>query len=89
MNETEVIETARQAILITIQIGAPILIVGLLVGLAIALLQALTQIQEITLVFVPKILAIFLAMFFVLPSMMRTLVVFTESLADRIISLGG
>lgn len=85
MNETEVIETARQAILITIQIGAPILLVGLIVGVAIALVQALTQVQEITLVFVPKILAIFLALFFFLPSFMRTLVVFMESLADRMI----
>jgi len=48
-------ETARQALLITIQIGAPILLVGLVVGVAIALVQALTQVQEITLVFVPAI----------------------------------
>ncbi|MCK5284845.1 MAG: flagellar biosynthetic protein FliQ [Alphaproteobacteria bacterium] len=88
MNETEVIETARQAILIAIQIGAPILLIGLIVGVSIALVQALTQIQEITLVFVPKILAIFLAMFFFLPSMMKTLTVFMETLADRMIGLG-
>lgn len=88
MNETEVIETARQAILIAIQLGAPILIIGLLVGVAIALVQALTQIQEMTLVFVPKILAMFLALFFFLPSMMKTLVIFMETLADRMIGLG-
>lgn len=88
MNEEEVIETARQAILIAIEMGAPILIVGLIVGVAIALVQALTQIQEITLVFVPKILAIFLAMFIFLPSMMKTLTVFMEALADRMIGLG-
>lgn len=88
MNNTEVIETAREAILITLQIGAPILIVGLVVGVAIALVQALTQIQEITLVFVPKILAIFLALFVFLPGMMKTLVIFMESLADRMIGLG-
>lgn len=88
MNETEIIETTRQALLICIQIGAPILLVGLVVGVTIALVQALTQIQEITLVFVPKILAIFLAMFFFLPSMMKTLTVFMESLADRMIGLG-
>jgi flagellar biosynthetic protein FliQ len=80
MNETEIIETARQALLITIEIGAPTLIIGLLVGVLIALVQALTQIQ--------KILAILLALFFFLPSMMQTLVVFTESLADRMIGLG-
>lgn len=88
MNETEVIETARQAIIITIEIGAPILLIGLVVGVSIALVQALTQIQEITLVFVPKILAIFLAMFFFLPMMMNRLVVFMETLADRMIGLG-
>lgn len=88
MNETEVIETARQALLITIQIGAPILLVGLVVGVAIALIQALTQVQEITLVFVPKILAILLSMFFFLPMMMNTLVAFMQELASRMIGLG-
>jgi flagellar biosynthetic protein FliQ len=58
------------------------------VGVAIALVQALTQIQEMTLVFVPKILAILLSMFFFLPMMMKTLVVFMEELADKIIGLG-
>jgi len=88
MNETEIIETARQALLITIQIGAPILLVGLVVGVAIALVQALTQVQEITLVFVPKILAILLSMFFFLPMMMDTLVAFMQELASRMIGLG-
>ena len=88
MNETEVIEIARQAIMITIEVGMPILLIGLVVGVSIALIQALTQIQEITLVFVPKILAIFLAMFFFLPSMMKTLTVFMQALADRMVGLG-
>lgn len=88
MNETEVIETARQAILIAIEISAPTMLVGLVVGVSIALVQALTQIQEITLVFVPKIIAIFFALFLFLPVMMKTLTVFMETLADRMISLG-
>ncbi len=88
MNNTEVIELARQALLITIQISLPVLLVGLFVGVAIALVQALTQIQEITLVFVPKIVAIFLSMFFFLPWMMNVLVVFMEMIAQRIISGG-
>ena len=88
MNDAEVIETAQQALLIAIQIGAPVLLVGLVVGVTIALVQALTQVQEITLVFVPKILAIFLAMFVFLPSMMKTLTVFMETLADKMIGLG-
>lgn len=88
MNDTEVLEVAQQALLIVIQISWPVLTVGLVVGVLIALVQALTQVQEITLVFVPKIFAIFLAMFLTLPMMMKTLTVFMESLADRMIGLG-
>lgn len=87
MNETEILEVAQQALLISIQIAAPILIIGLVVGVSIALVQALTQIQEMTLVFVPKILAIMLAMMFFLPWMMNTLVIFMEQLADMMIGL--
>ncbi len=88
MSEEEILELARQAILISIEIGTPILLIGLVVGVAIALVQALTQIQEITLVFVPKILAIFLALFIFLPGMMKTLTVFMESIADKIVGIG-
>lgn len=88
MNEEEIIDIARQALMISIEMGAPVLLIGLVVGVAIALVQALTQIQEITLVFVPKILAIFLALFVFLPGMMKTLSVFMESLADKMIGLG-
>lgn len=88
MNDAEVLEVAQQALLIVIQISWPVLTVGLVVGVLIALVQALTQVQEITLVFVPKIFAIFLAMFLTLPMMMKTLTVFMESLADRMIGLG-
>ena len=87
MNETEIIETARQALLITMQISAPVLIVGLVVGVAIALIQALTQIQEITLVFVPKILAIFIAIFVFLPAFAATLITFMQQIADRIVGI--
>ncbi len=85
MTDKEVIEVAQQAMLISIQISLPVLLVGLFVGVAIALVQALTQIQEITLVFVPKIVAIFFSMFLFLPWMLNILVVFMESLADRMI----
>lgn len=87
MDENEVIEVARQAISITMQIGTPILLIGLFVGVAIALIQALTQVQEITLVFVPKILAIFAAMIFFLPIMMRTLIEFMYELMNIAINL--
>lgn len=69
MNGAEVLDIGRDAIWLTIQLCAPALIVALVVGVAIGLLQALTQIQEATLVFVPKILAIFLALLIALPFM--------------------
>ncbi|MFP4314353.1 MAG: flagellar biosynthetic protein FliQ [Alphaproteobacteria bacterium] len=73
--------------MIAIQMGAPVLLIGLVVGVSIALVQALTQIQEITLVFVPKILAILLSMFLFLPWMMTLLMDFMEMLADKMIGL--
>jgi flagellar biosynthetic protein FliQ len=88
MTDQQVLEIAQQALLISIQIGAPTLLVGLVVGVAIALIQALTQIQEMTLVFVPKILVIFLTMFLTLPWMMSVLVAFTRELADTMIGAG-
>ncbi len=88
MNQTEIIEIAREAILITMQLSAPVMIVGLIVGVLIALVQALTQIQEITLVFVPKILAIFFSIFVLFPGFTVILIGFTQSLADRIVGIG-
>ncbi len=87
MNDTEVLEIAQEALFIAIQLGAPTLLIGLVVGVTIALVQALTQIQEMTLVFVPKILAIMLSLLFFLPWMMNTLVEFMNILADKIIGL--
>jgi flagellar biosynthetic protein FliQ len=87
MNETEILELGRMAIMLTIQISLPTLMVGLVVGVAIALIQALTQIQEMTLVFVPKIIAIFLALFLLMPSMAIALGQFMELLADKMIGL--
>ena len=89
MNDTEILETAQQALLITMQISAPILIVGLVVGVAIALIQALTQVQEITLVFVPKIMAIFFSMFVFLPWMMNMAVDFTHHMFAMIPAMTG
>ena len=86
MNESEVIDVVRQAIWLVIEVSLPVLLVGLFVGVSIALLQALTQVQEITLVFVPKIIAMFIALFFFLPSMMMTLVVFTRTLMGSIVT---
>ena len=69
MTGPEVLDVARDAIETLLIVSAPLMLVGLIVGVAISLLQALTQIQETTLVFVPKILAILIAMLVALPFM--------------------
>jgi flagellar biosynthetic protein FliQ len=69
MTGPEVMDVARDAIETLLLVASPLMLVGLVVGVAISLLQALTQIQETTLVFVPKILAIFIAMLVALPFM--------------------
>ncbi len=87
MNSTEVIEIARETILVALKVGSPVLMLALTVGIAIALFQALTQMQEMTLSFVPKIMTIFASLFVLLPFMISTLVTFTEGLMDRIVGL--
>lgn len=87
MNQEDVIDLLRQSIMLSIELGAPVMMIGLVVGVAVALLQALTQIQEMTLVFVPKILSIFLALFVFLPMMTTSLIEFMNQLADRIIAI--
>jgi flagellar biosynthetic protein FliQ len=88
MNEITIIEIGREALYVVLLISGPIMVVGLIVGLIISLFQALTTIQEITLTFVPKILAIFVAIIVFLPFMMTTLIEFSQGLFDRIVALG-
>jgi flagellar biosynthetic protein FliQ len=88
MDTPEVLDIARDAIFVMLKIGAPIMVIALLIGLGISLVQALTQIQEATLSFVPKILVMFVSLILLLPFMIATLSTFTERLADRIASLG-
>jgi len=84
MTGPEVIDVARDSIMTLVLVSAPLMLVGLAVGVAISLLQALTQIQEMTLVFVPKILAIFIAMLIALPFMGDLLQSHMARLAARI-----
>ena len=86
MTGPEVLDIARDAIVTLIVISAPVMLVGLAVGVVISLFQALTQIQEMTIAFVPKILAIFIAMLVVLPFMAERLEQHMMRLAARIIS---
>ena len=88
MNEAEVLGIAREAIVVMIQIGAPVMLLALVVGLVVSLVQALTQIQEMTLTFIPKILAIFGSLLLFMPFMLATLSGFTERLMARIAGAG-
>jgi len=58
MDESVLLEVGRDAVIVTLKLGAPLMIIALLIGLIISLFQALTQIQEVTLTFVPKIIVI-------------------------------
>ena len=86
MTGPEVLDIARDAIVTLIIVSAPVMLVGLAVGVAISLLQALTQIQEMTLVFVPKIIAIFVAMLVALPFMAEKLHAEMVRIAARIVT---
>ena len=88
MNEIAVLEVGREAVFVILKTAGPIMGTGMLIGLIIALFQALTTIQEMTLTFVPKILVIFVAMILFLPFMMTTVVEFGRGLFDRIVTLG-
>ena len=73
-----VIGFARQSIELTLAIALPMLGVGLGVGVLVSILQAATQIQEMTLTFVPKIIAVFLALLFSFPWIMDKMITFTQ-----------
>jgi flagellar biosynthetic protein FliQ len=80
----EVLDVARDAILTLVLVASPLMLIGLVVGIVISLFQALTQIQEMTLAFVPKILAIFVTMLIALPFMADLLQGHMTRLAWRI-----
>lgn len=88
MNEAQVMDFAREAVFTMLKVATPIMVVGLIVGLAISLFQALTSIQEMTLTFVPKILVVFTSLLVLLPYMFETMQRFMESVADRIVGFG-
>ena len=86
MNANDAIEIGNQAIMVALEIGAPVMLLALVVGLTISILQALTQIQEMTLTFVPKILVIMVSLLILMPFMLSTLVGFTQSIFAHIVS---
>ena len=87
MTAVDVVDVARDGIWTLIKVAGPVMLIALVVGLAISLFQALTQIQEMTLTFVPKMLAIFGGLMVFLPFMLATMDTFMKEIAARIASL--
>jgi len=88
VTEVEVIEICRESILVMLKIVGPVLLAGLVVGVLISLVQTMTQIQEMTLTFIPKMVVVFGITIWLLPFMMSTLGGFTQTLSDRIVEIG-
>ena len=86
MSGAETIDLAREAIYVLIIVSGPIMLVGLAVGLVVSLFQALTQIQEQTLAFVPKIVAIFITLLLTLPFAGQKMSGLMQLVADHIIA---
>ncbi len=89
MTSQYVIALGKEAIMLTLMVSAPMLILGLIVGLAISVFQAVTQINEMTLTFVPKIIAVGLALLICFPWIINMLVGFTTRLFTSIPTLVG
>ncbi|MEY8291421.1 flagellar biosynthesis protein FliQ [Carnobacteriaceae bacterium 52-44] len=87
MNLSQTLDILQTAFLTILKVGGPILIIALVVGLVISILQAATQIQEQTLSFVPKLLAIVVGLIVLGNFMMTTLIEFTEDIFQTIASL--
>ena len=88
MTEIMVIEIGKSAIFTLLLVVGPLLLVAMVVGLLISLLQTLTQIQEMTLAFVPKIIGVFVALILLFPFMFNQMKTLTEGLFNRIINGG-
>ncbi|HMB19599.1 MAG: flagellar biosynthesis protein FliQ [Spirochaetota bacterium] len=88
MTDITVIKIMREALMVAMVVSAPILGIGMLVGLIVSIFQTTTSIQEQTLTFVPKILAIFAALIFFASWMMHTLINYTKGVFMMISKIG-
>lgn len=88
MNEVEVLDISREAIFTLIKVVSPVLLVELFIGLIIGIFQALTQIQEMTLAFVPKILGVFFTLILLFPFMLNQMRMLSDTLFDKIVNGG-
>ncbi len=89
MTDTTVINIALQTMLVALKLSAPILVTSLVIGFAISLFQSMTQIQEFTLAFVPKVVGVGVALLLCGNWMLHTMVTYTEALWSQIPDLLG
>ncbi|GIX08995.1 MULTISPECIES: flagellar biosynthetic protein FliQ [unclassified Elioraea] len=89
MTESDVVALMREGLWITLLVGGPLMLTALVVGLLVSLVQALTQVNEASLIFVPKLLAVAGAAALSAPFIGRTLGQFSHLLFDRIVAVGG
>ena len=88
MNESDLALFAREALMVMLKIATPALVAGLVIGLLISMLQALTQINEATLVFIPKLLGICAVLALLGSFMLGTLVDYSRTIFDQVIVVG-
>jgi flagellar biosynthetic protein FliQ len=88
LNEAVVLALARETLWVSLQVGAPILGATLVIGVVVSIIQAVTQVNEMTLTFVPKFVGVFVAMLLFGPWMLQTLVDFTTTLFTNLASYG-
>ena len=89
MQDTDVALALHDALMVVLKLGAPPLLTALVVGLVTSLVQAVTQINEATLAFVPKVVAIGTVLALLGPFMLSTLTGYTHGVFDRMVEVGG
>lgn len=88
MDAMQVMEIGRQGLIVFFKVAMPIMLASMIIGLLVSLFQALTQIQETTLTFVPKVVVIALTLVFLMPFIMSTMIDFNEELYRRVVDIG-
>jgi flagellar biosynthesis protein FliQ len=87
MTATEAIGIFQQSIMLALMLAGPILLFGLLAGLVVSIFQAVTQVHEMTLTFIPKILAVVLSLFLFMPWMINKLIDYTTNMFSSLANL--
>jgi flagellar biosynthetic protein FliQ len=89
MNETTVIDLARETVYVALLLAAPALAVGMIVGILVAIFQAVTSVQEQTMTLVPKLFCVCLTLLVIMPWMLTTLLEFTRRMFSGIATVAG